>query len=516
MAPENTPVVYRRATEWRLSQGDASIMFVTVDYDSNMQSVWQTSVGGETSTVDVYQEAGVVVVTTDDGQWSVVDATTGRVRWSTGHGAVTAAGANAVYTVSRSEAEVVSWDAETGTERWRYAAPQSISQVVKAGETVGVSTFEVDTELDEDYMIVLDSRTGTERVSAQEDVRSIHEVDETLYFKTGNGIHAYENSGLRVFCEASDSGDVNVVFDDHRCIYFGCTWPGTGLLAVAKGTGAKHFETGGYTNDAVRDGDTVVTAIGRGSQSGAFDTHTGRSRWILNDTSWYTKEVVTQGDLIYFRANESFGEDDARVMAVTANDGSSVWSWRSKSLDSMSAVSGTVLIRGDDGVFGLDADTGDVLWQVGSATDYVTLDDAVFVHDDDRLHRVDPQTGTSLWSTGANAVAADGGLYVGDGSSLSRYALPGADVSAMVSTDTQIYDSGSDPSETTRVYDGDSGSDDPPEVYDPDGTSSGTTQGHDGSTPGADSIAYCPDCGRDLRAIEDRRYCPSCGRELGS
>ncbi|MEZ3118136.1 PQQ-binding-like beta-propeller repeat protein [Halobaculum sp. MBLA0147] len=451
-----------------------------------MDSLWTTTLDARVVRIEPYDEAGVVVVTTDDDWLHCLDATSGHRRWTTEATRVGDVDETAVYLYS--DGIVLALDAQTGDRLWRYVDAQDVTDVVTTGEVVGVRTYESGTDLDGDHFTVLDAESGSELASTVDDCRSSFEADGELYLVTYDEVQRYEPTrGLVTLSVPGDSGTVGPIETDVSNLYLGYAAVQTGTVAIDKQTGVQRFQTGGYTNDICLADTTLFTAMGTGDESAAVDVETGNELWTLDDGEDFTHHVDTDDDTAYFETDIS-GESTARITAVSREWGTRQWTWETDAASGVTVADGTVLVE-TDGVVALDAESGDQRWHSETMGRLEVVHDEVYVLDNQRLHRLDPGSGGAGWAVPADKWAADTHVYTVSDDSVTAYTDT---ETAPQSTETAVFDA---------TDDGSSAGGGDTEVFET------------GETTGPE-IAYCPACGADLDGFPNAQFCPQCGTDI--
>lgn len=352
-----------------------------------MDSLWTTNLDARVVRIEPYDEAGVVVVTTDDDRLHCLDATSGHRRWTTEATRVGDVDETAVYL--HSGGVVLALDAQTGDRLWRYVDAQDVTDLVTTGEAVGVRTYEFSTEPDEDHFTVLEAETGSELASTVDECRSSFEADGELYLVTYDEVQRYEPTrGLVTLSVPGDSGSVSTIETDVSNLYLGYEAVQTGTVAIDKQTGVQRFQTGGHTNDICLADTTLFTAMGTRDESAAVDVETGNELWTLDDGENFTHHVDTDDDTAYFET-DIFGESTARITAVSREWGTRQWTWETDAASGVTVADGTVLVE-TDGVVALDAASGDQRWHSETMGRLEVVNDEVYVLDNQRLTNSTP------------------------------------------------------------------------------------------------------------------------------
>lgn len=460
-----------------------------------MDARWTTQVSAPVSRLVSHDEHDVVFATADNDRQYCLNAKTGEVLWDVDvDPTIAAVDADQVY--FRSGPTLLALDRDTGTQQWRYVDSQKITDVVVTDSLVGLRTFEMDTDFDEDHFVVLDRDTGDERFTVENNLHSVFRHSDTVYVSMDDSLCSYDtSSGWETICDTG--GTVNSVETDGSTLYLGT---GAGMMAVDIMTGIERFSVDGFTNDMILSDETVYAAYGKGSQSGAIDTQTGNRVWSLDDGEEFANEIALGESGVYFRvAEELLGS--SYLQRVSREWGRSEWTWERETISSIEVL-GDVVVAASDGVVALESATGDIQWQSETMDSFYTIDDKLFLQDETSIYQVDPDTGTGNWSTAADAVAVDQQVYVASNSTVAAFPV-GAAGDAM-SSETAVYGNGTaDTGGDTKVYGGGESND-----------ASADTDVDEGDETSPD-ISHCPSCGTSLDGFDDVQFCPSCGQRIG-
>lgn len=449
-----------------------------------MHSLWTTTLDARVVRIEPYDEAGVVVVTTDDDRLHCLDATSGHQRWTTEATRVGDVDETTLYLCS--DGIVLALDAQTGDRLWRYVDAQDVSDVVTTGEVVGVRTYEHSTKLDEDHFTVLDAESGSELASTVDDCRSSFEADGELYLVTYDKVQRYgPTRGLTTL--SSGSGNVKRVETDVSNLYLGYASVQTGTVAIDKQTGIQRFQTGGYTHDICLADTTLFTAVGTGDESAAVDVETGNELWTLDDGEDFTVHVDTDDDTAYFETSIR-GESTARITAVSREWGTQQWTWETDAADGLTVTDGTVLVE-TDGVVALDAASGDERWRSETMGRLEVVNDEVCVLDNQQLHKLEPTSGAAEYTLSADNWTADTHVYTVSDDSVTAYTNS---KTGPQSTETAVFDATDDGSSA----------------------GGGDTEVFETSETTGPEIAYCPACGADISGFPNAKFCPQCGTDI--
>lgn len=157
----------------------------------------------------------------------------------------------------------------------------------------------------------------------------------------------------------------------------------------------------------------------------ALEPDTGEEVWRteLPDAILLNDAVAVADGLVFATATAADGTDGVGLYAVDAATGEIRWTFAgSDQIISNAAVSGGVVVVVDlPTVWGLDAESGEELWQVrgaGVGGGKAVVDGTVYLSFEEEVRAVDAETGEELWTAevagipGAAAVA-DGVVYVG-------------------------------------------------------------------------------------------------------
>jgi outer membrane protein assembly factor BamB len=178
--------------------------------------------------------------------------------------------------------------------------------------------------------------------------------------------------------------------------------------------------TGGVSVPTIFEGVTYLNADG---DVCALDAKTGTELWSVSVGFSSDTGLSLSNNLLYL------GTNDSRVVALDAEDGSTVWETDdpSGSVVSTPAVVDGVLYVGsnDDSLYAFDADTGNQLWSAptgGAITSSPAVADGlVYVGSNDfSVYAFNSDTGARVWSTpteggivGESPAVANGVVYNG-------------------------------------------------------------------------------------------------------
>ncbi|MCW2758747.1 MAG: hypothetical protein JWO46_2493 [Nocardioidaceae bacterium] len=162
-------------------------------YDDTGAWLWCRHVGDLADTPGVRFGSDGYAVVTLDGRLRLLDARTGRQRWTTDAEVQTrfspVVAGGRVVTVA-ADGTVTGWRTSTGTVAWRRTTAGTPSALAARGDRVAVVGDLVD---------VLDGRTGSERwsTSAPGSVTGALVTDDTVVVGTEDGVRAFDATGER-------------------------------------------------------------------------------------------------------------------------------------------------------------------------------------------------------------------------------------------------------------------------------------------------------------------------------
>ncbi|MGW3570535.1 protein kinase domain-containing protein [Streptomyces sp. NPDC000941] len=372
-------------------------------------------------------DGGVVYIKGQDDQDATVyalDGATGKKKWSRPlkDGGYGQAGAKegeslnvpppaviggAVY-VNGTDDKLCVLDAATGKKKWDFAPGDSVSWLATVG---GAAQVYVSAD---DAIHSLDAATGTEKWATR---RGIGGVKEYL---------------------APDDGAVHVYLDDKG-----------DMRALDAATGAKKWEfTGRWADRLWAAGGLVYTrTVVEPITMYALDVATGARKWeFVSPTNQFAGGVSSAhmgtevvGGVAYVVGSSAKDFDVRQVHALDAATGKKKWSVLPEDADdlgfgTLTAVGGTLYVRGRDQLYALDAAMGETKWSITSPDRQVLVgaDKVVYVSktaDNPRVQALHAATGTKKWTSdisGGSLRIGDKVLYVTSKNKEAVYALDAA------------------------------------------------------------------------------------------
>ncbi|KAK1180017.1 PQQ-binding-like beta-propeller repeat protein [Streptomyces sp. NBS 14/10] len=313
----------------------------------------------------------------------------------------------AVYVTGRADKLCV-LDAATGETKWDFAPGGSVSWLATVGGMVHVYVVA------DDAIHSLDAATGTQKSVTR---RGIGGVKDYL---------------------AADDGALHVYVDDKG-----------NMRALDAATGAKKWDfTGRWADRLWAAGELVYTrTVVEPITMYALDAVTGTRKWeFVSPTNQFAGGVSSAhmgtevaGGVAYVVGSSAKDFDVRQVHALDAATGKKKWSVRPEDADdlgfgTLTAVDGTLYVRGRDQLYALDAATGETKWSITSPDrqELVGAGRVVYVSktaDNPHVQALDAVTGTRKWTSdisGGSLRIGDKVLYVTSKNKEAVYALDAA------------------------------------------------------------------------------------------
>ena len=397
--------------------------------------VWRyETVGGATAPIVV--DRGTVYVTLPDGRLDGLNASTGELLWQYEMGGDTmvtpTVSGGVVYVVSENE-HVHALASGTGELLWRYKTGYSVlTPPVVFGDKLYVVSWE------EGYLYSLDASTGAFRWRYRTGfIRQRPVVSGGIVYLGSEGWSGLSKSGLYALDAATGvrywqyDGVVAPVVTD-GLVYVRTTYDGGPARVHALGAGVREgaqtaiwqYEAGSIGPPAVASG--VVSMIDWNGQVwtvSAVDADTGVPRWIyeLGDTGGTGIPVVASGTTMCV-VEGNF------VLGLDAGTGDVLWQFDTEGAEFESeappvASEGVFYLASTRGsVYALDANTGDLTWRIDAddtvPSSTVESDGVVYFASWNIVYAVDAITGDLLWQydpgafVSAQPVVSDGVAYI--------------------------------------------------------------------------------------------------------
>lgn len=198
----------------------------------------------------------------------------------------------------------------------------------------------------------------------------------------------------------------------------------TYALDASAGTERWTFGTGGHVAPVVADGSAYVAAV---QGLVALDPADGTEQWAADVPTPTSIAPALVDDTIYYVGRTTDrGDEDPRtvVTALDTTDGTTRWTHpdqesRFPSVSSPAVVDGTVYVGTDARLLALDADDGSTVWSratdSGVSASPAVADGTVYVHDGrNRLDALDAGTGEERWHVNGGANPTSSPAIAGD------------------------------------------------------------------------------------------------------
>ena len=337
---------------------------------------------------------------------------------------------NALYKLDASNGSVV-WS--YFTDYWITSSPVVINGVVYAGSWDG-------------FVYALDSETGELRWRYETSDRVYYPltvVDDTIYAGSGSNVYALRASTGELIWTSGINGPVSFspsLFGD--VVYAGTL---TGFLyALESSTGKELWRynaneesysvsaSGGKVYFEVFTAPTVIDqTIYIGTDSGyvrALDASNGSLLWEYDASGYVDLSPIVKGNVVY-----AVGSSNGTLHAIDSVTGELVWSdERGHLIHAIAVGRSLVYINGFDGgvprLYGFDTASGELRWQARgeSLFEPIVIDGVIYAvrtaQGEDRpvdgIYALDAETGETLWRyhsdvhLGRPAALANGVIYV--------------------------------------------------------------------------------------------------------
>jgi len=293
---------------------------------------------------------GLLIVGDQDGHLVAIDARTGRETWrATGDGAFAGAPASAAGIVVAADATAIrGFDASTGQERWVRDVASDAPRLAIVDRVVYVGTVD-------GAVRGLDLESGADRWSWQGD----HSLSVRVDLVADGVVYANPNDGRLLAIEMSDGSErwrylsrasrvayglaadtvflTNPVTDD--------SGQGGQIAAIDAATGQVRWRFVGPSGDQVaagpfRDGILYVDSHADGIYALRDDGDAATIVWHTDAPTMY-RVLTLVGDTLYGAT------EDGTLLALRADDGTSLWTSRTVGSHVMPIISGGMLFTVD-------------------------------------------------------------------------------------------------------------------------------------------------------------------------
>lgn len=298
------------------------------------QSIWEYQTPGFISASPALLH-GQVYAPSGDGKLYVLNAATGKLRWSLGVGAAInsspAISGTSIY-FGADDGAVYALDT-SGSKRWRA---QTNDKVLAAPAVVGGTVYAASND---GKVYALDAASGNQRWATQTGgaLRSSPAISgTTLYAGAGDGgLYALNATTGAILWAAPMGGAVNSSpAIGGGMVYAGSDGGSIYALDAVSGTVRWHVETGGAVSSSpLLAGDLLVVGSADGKVYG-LDARSGKQIWV------YTTDNAVLSSPVLIDGRIYVGNEGAHLYALDPQNGAMLWSAETRGVISTQPLGG--------------------------------------------------------------------------------------------------------------------------------------------------------------------------------